>query len=87
MSEFAEANFTIMLGTMGTPSQTWDTCVVAQAAAAVKHGLKIVPALPIQGVINRSSGASTAVLRSVDERILQSPAFWGFDFFDECDAL
>ena len=84
LSEFAGANFTVMLGTMGTPSQPWDTCVLAQAAGAAKHGLKIIPGLPINGSINRSTGVSTAIVRDVDERILRSPSFWGFDFYDEC---
>ena len=83
MKEFADANFTVMLGGMDDGA-TWNSSTLLQLQAAEKYGIKIIPGVPVTGAINRTSGVSDIKLQSdLDPKIIASPAFWGFDFYDE----
>ena len=92
MKEFADANFTVMLGGMGISGmvhlrarvETWNASTLVQLKAAEKYGIKMIPGVPVTGAINRTSGVSDIKLQSdIDPKITSSPAFWGFDFYDE----
>jgi hypothetical protein len=85
--EFADANFTVMLGGLhanqtacmciaGTEACCGHTAGAVQMRLCEKHGLKCVPG-------PRVNPGPPARVERVDPALAASPAFWGFDLSDE----
>jgi hypothetical protein len=84
-AEYADANFTVMLGSLsdaqypgGPTPGNWSQILEEQVVLAEKHGLRIIPSVATHGTI--ASGNATLI--DVSDRVASSEAFWGFDFFD-----
>lgn len=84
LAEYAAANFTVMLQSTGgnCTGADWEACMLQQVELGEKHGIKMIPSVPTVGSINRANGSMVSY-RPVDPKISNSPAFWGFDFYDE----
>ena len=100
--EFADANFTVVLGGLdpstaggianctcveGSEPCCGDTPLAVQARLCQKHGLKAVPGLSTVGAYNPTGALPWPAVARIDPAMTSNRSvFWGFDLKDEPSA-